>query len=348
MCIAIYKPADKQLTKRAAKNSFENNRDGAGFAYVTDDGKIVIEKGFFRFRRFWKSFRIAQDKAALVHFRIKTEGSVCADNCHPFQVNNGLVMAHNGCLPVTVPKDDDRSDTRVFVEDWIRPRIEKWPDFLDDEVIRIMIEDFIGKGNKLVFLRNDGEYLIINESAGWWDEGIWYSNKSYSYVRSTLSKPLITSGLNSFGKACTSPLDDDDDDLFPETDETWWERWQKDHAFDGRKGEPAEEPAEWDDEDALDAFARIGEGEYSTGSPQERILALTSSVEATREEQKLPMPGHWDELRSNEEVWLEFIGEDYWQHSHFGVVTTEEVTLIHNEEEIAQFYENRVGAKFIL
>jgi hypothetical protein len=42
-----------------------------------------------------------------------------------------------------------------------------------------MLQQFIGVGNKLIFLDNVGDFEIVNESAGTWDGGNWFSNSSY-------------------------------------------------------------------------------------------------------------------------------------------------------------------------
>src|SRR6266545_3554785 len=55
-CVAIYKPKGVQIAKKYLSNSFENNKDGAGFAYAKD-GKITINKGYFSFEEFWKAFK---------------------------------------------------------------------------------------------------------------------------------------------------------------------------------------------------------------------------------------------------------------------------------------------------
>jgi hypothetical protein len=42
-----------------------------------------------------------------------------------------------------------------------------------------LIQSYIGAGSKLAFLDTANSITIINESAGVWDEGIWYSNGGY-------------------------------------------------------------------------------------------------------------------------------------------------------------------------
>ena len=52
-------------------------------------------------------------------------------------------------------------------------------DFYKNNTIMQLLEYSIGDRNKFVFLDNSGEFHILNEGAGIWDEGVWYSNMSY-------------------------------------------------------------------------------------------------------------------------------------------------------------------------
>ena len=82
MCIAIFKPEGKILTRAALFNSYTSNRDGAGFAYVKD-GEVCIQKGFFTFDKFWEAFQPFQELQCVIHFRIATHKAVNGHNCHP-------------------------------------------------------------------------------------------------------------------------------------------------------------------------------------------------------------------------------------------------------------------------
>jgi hypothetical protein len=42
-----------------------------------------------------------------------------------------------------------------------------------------LIQQYIGSGSKLAFLNTKGEINIINDKAGVWDDGVWYSNSGY-------------------------------------------------------------------------------------------------------------------------------------------------------------------------
>src|SRR5687768_9318942 len=127
MCIAIYKPAGVRLTEAALRNSFNSNRDGAGFAYVKDN-EVSIIKGYFEFERFWKEFQEFQDLQCLVHFRVATHKSVNGKNCHPWRINDKTVFIHNGMIG-NCSNDDDLSDTGNFAKYVMGPMLEMAPDF---------------------------------------------------------------------------------------------------------------------------------------------------------------------------------------------------------------------------
>jgi hypothetical protein len=67
-----------------------------------------------------------------------------------------------------------RSDTREFVEDYLRGMSE-----MDMRMSKRLIEHAIGSGSKLVTLHNSGGHIIFNEEAGHWNRGAWYSNYCY-------------------------------------------------------------------------------------------------------------------------------------------------------------------------
>jgi hypothetical protein len=59
-----------------------------------------------------------------------------------------------------------------------------------------LIEFSIGANNKFVFLDSYGDFYIINENAGNWHKGAWYSNKSYLGALSYYAKPYSSKSIN--------------------------------------------------------------------------------------------------------------------------------------------------------
>lgn len=179
MCIAILKPKGTTISKETLKTCSEANPDGMGFAYVDGD-KLYIKK-YMKFDEFYKDFEKVQDKSnMLIHFRIATHGSVELENCHPFFLNHRMALIHNGIISGYGDKKE-KSDTRDFIDKVIGNiswKLMKNPSY------RELVGHAIGY-SKLAILDITGDYWIINEDKGYWDNGIWYSNKSYEPKKTT-------------------------------------------------------------------------------------------------------------------------------------------------------------------
>lgn len=178
MCMMIVKPAGVDIPDEYIENSFDNNPDGAGFAYVKD-GVIWLGKGYRTHEGFLRAYRkhVTLAMPALLHFRLATHGSQVEENCHPFSVAEGVVMAHNGIIPGMELKDDE-SDTRAFIRTVVQPDLTTSPSLLHQPAWHAKLEKMIG-GSKLAFLAQDGKFQIVGEKLGTWNNGAWYSNGGY-------------------------------------------------------------------------------------------------------------------------------------------------------------------------
>ena len=112
----------------------------------------------------------------LIHCRIATGGKIDTHNSHPHVINDTCVMIHNGIIH-NLPSEKDNSDTVIYCRDILSKF--STDDLMHNEGLKTLIQRDIGAGNKFVFLNNLGEYVIINEKAGNWKDGVWYSNYSY-------------------------------------------------------------------------------------------------------------------------------------------------------------------------
>ena len=182
MCVAILSKPNSIIPEPRLAQGWKANSDGGGFAYVNEDNKVVIEKGFMEYEPFRDSYmkaagRYAETSPMLVHLRIRTSGNTSPANCHPFHIKDGA-MIHNGIM-FTPTGDragsahDRKSDTRVFAEALYN--------ILKLEHVKNAAKELrsaIGYGNKLAFLYNNKEYFILGESDGYWLNDIWYSNIS--------------------------------------------------------------------------------------------------------------------------------------------------------------------------
>jgi len=191
VCLLCFSPAGTMPRREDIEMACANNSDGFGFAIRINDG-IITSRGLNAKKVIDKFFAIREahpDSDAMFHARLATHGTVTNENCHPFRVAGDprLVLGHNGILPMQVPIDSNRSDTRIFADD-ILPAMGI--EILDSYADRTSLEDWLGS-NKLVIMSTHpalkDNYYILNEHHGVYDGGVWYSNCSY---RPYIYKPI--------------------------------------------------------------------------------------------------------------------------------------------------------------
>lgn len=188
MCIAIYSPAGKYIKEDTLRICFTNHPDGIGYAFI-DQGKIQVRK-FMKFTKFYKlykkDFHSHKDSPFIIHFRKTSAGATIVDNCHPFVVNKHQVFVHNGTIKaITLDLKSKDSDTIVFNKKILQKLPMNW---YKNKAIVELLSGYVGiaptgRKNKLIFLNSDKTYLIINEDAGIWDDGIWWSNDDYKAIK---------------------------------------------------------------------------------------------------------------------------------------------------------------------
>lgn len=179
MCIIAIQPKGKKISKEYMRNMWDNNNDGAGIMY-SHNGEVVVKKELHSFKKFMEYKKVADSLNVniVLHFRISTSAGINIENVHPFKVNDDLYFCHNGILNIDVPVNSKINDTQIFCNTILK----NLPfNFLRNAGIKSLISEAIGNRNKFVFLDSLGNYTIINEYLGEWNEGIWYSNSTYSY-----------------------------------------------------------------------------------------------------------------------------------------------------------------------
>jgi len=192
MCIICAINKGEKFTQTEFENCWDGNPHGGGYTYINPEAKLITFKSmdFDVFRNQFDKDFTAQGKYSpfLVHFRIASAGTISIANNHPFKVHRGLVMAHNGTISGVRDTRDSRSDTKVFVEEYLRHMPQN---FLLNRGANRLIKAIIGSSNKLVFLNSEGLFTIFNDSLGEVDDGRWFSNSSYKYKRTKANTPAV-------------------------------------------------------------------------------------------------------------------------------------------------------------
>ncbi len=199
MCVILVKPAKTQMFKwEYIYNSMNNNSDGAGIMFPLD-GKVQIHKGFMNYRQLRRFFRTMKgnvnlyDIPIVFHARLATHGKTKPENTHPFPLSNDrsavqaitstcdIGFAHNGVIS-QMPRDDIFSDSQLLVMNYLANL--SWAD-LNKGHVRALIEQLFGKFNRMAFMNNVGEVLMLGDFEYKKDDSLWCSNTSYknSYYR---------------------------------------------------------------------------------------------------------------------------------------------------------------------
>lgn len=212
MCIAIVKPTGVQLPARdVLKTCWSNNPDGAGFCF-NDGQKVVIQKGFMSFNKFYKAFEKCAknndllNKDVAIHFRISTSGGVKPQNTHPFVISQNIndltktfskcesAFIHNGIISGYGTKD--YSDTMEYVTHVVS-------NIHDIKNSGALINSLANEKHSRFAVVTPTNYLL----GGDWvkDNGIFYSNttyKPYVYKTYTQSKAYTQSSFLNTPQKC--------------------------------------------------------------------------------------------------------------------------------------------------
>lgn len=197
MCVAIYKPAGRHVSRKDLAACFARNPDGAGFMYQSkkEDGTpyVHVEKGFFDFKTFFDAYKDhvfgkAADKAIAIHFRIGTSGLKDVNNCHPHILADDFAFIHNGILSSYAKAKSDFSDTHHFMNEVLKPFYDRLGmNFLDVGEMPTLLCEHMGVTNKMVMMPANGTVWIMHKRMGVERNNIWFSNTNWDVGASTQS-----------------------------------------------------------------------------------------------------------------------------------------------------------------
>lgn len=170
----------QSIDDKMLDNVVGNNLDGWGIVLHDVDAKrLEIKRGFDSQGTDPETIaRILEDNNDLVrhvHVRNTTKGANSLDNTHPFCVysdnNRQVYCLHNGTLHDFGRGNDQRSDTKVFCEDFLSPLLSRYhgefgPADYNDPILKGILEKYVGYNNRVMLVSNDLEPLRI----GTWKE----------------------------------------------------------------------------------------------------------------------------------------------------------------------------------
>jgi len=220
VCEPNHTPKREELQTASCKNPH-------GFGYAIVAGATIISNRGMSARKMIDEFLRMREQYpggyAMWHSRYATHGVKNEQNCHPYMVDGSdqIYLAHNGMLDIVPAQNDKRSDTRIFAEDWL-PGIGI--ESLDNPYMMEFISSW-AYGSKICILSVDPrltyQMYLINENAGKWVDGVWWSNDGYKpapiYVPTTTTTTITTSPAY-------------------QTDEDWWKK------YDDYERDSSEEP----------------------------------------------------------------------------------------------------------
>lgn len=192
MCLLCVRMPNAEVNPQYLRNANENNPDGSGFAILRSDLSAIdvfcSMDGDLAIIKYLEAIERDPECWSMFHARYATHGTSTCENVHPFRVGGSrkTVLAHNGILPVSVPKGSKRSDTRIFAES-ILPNMGLG--VLDTKYDFEALSDWCA-GSKIAIFSIDerlsNNIYIVNEELGDWENGTWWSNSGYKHSFASL------------------------------------------------------------------------------------------------------------------------------------------------------------------
>lgn len=177
MCVLIHKPAGVAVPDTLIQAAAIYNADGWGVMGRTAGGEIVVERHVdVDASRAIEFLAAHRDSELAIHLRRKTFGAVSACNAHPFEIDPGIYLMHNGSfqLPMGNPA---YSDTWYLVHEILRPLARDYPGLLTDPAFARLLDSVVPADNRLVlFDAEKAVFHIVNREAGIDYAGLWISS----------------------------------------------------------------------------------------------------------------------------------------------------------------------------
>lgn len=198
MCIILYVPANKTISKDKLEIAFQQNPDGGGVMWYSGNHceELHYTKGFMEFDKFYDFWKdLPKDKPRAIHFRIATSGKVSTGCCHPFPIINNLdkmlaksgdytdtgLLMHNGIFTEYTPTDGIKSkysDTMIYTKELVYPLLP----VIDNPSVQKLMD---GITSRVLMFLPKGKVMMF----GYWVKDV--KDKEGFYASNTTYKPYV-------------------------------------------------------------------------------------------------------------------------------------------------------------
>ncbi len=227
MCVISVSLRGKKFSEADLRKMWDANPHGAGIAYLLDDGRVKVKKGFMTFSELVEFYEDKIDEGVVhaIHFRLRSAGDILPQLTHPFRVDSvdmqkleytaRAVLFHNGTV------SDWRSLYLAILSSFTkkeRDKILSLHSVSDTYVASLMVCKF---GHEILkHLDVGGKWLIFKLEPvfyGFWDEdkknGFMFSNLSWKYSLNNVRYSYNYGSLSSGWKGTYSLYKGEDDDV---------------------------------------------------------------------------------------------------------------------------------------
>lgn len=204
MCVIILRDVGVEIPRDKIISAATTNRHGFGLVAVKPGEipivyypKVVNEKTDNDPDEVFEQLEKHKDRKVLLHLRIRTQGDISLENCHPFisyadvDKNEGIFFAHNGTLnEYKIIGENKKSDSNIFNMQIAAPTIQLLHSsgvptnkILQHDYFRRIIKATNNYSSVLSFIDHEGNDVTFNADKGKKFDGWWASNE-YSFNRS--------------------------------------------------------------------------------------------------------------------------------------------------------------------
>ena len=187
MCLLVLQAEKTKMKKSSFYNAHQSNKDGIWILIRKPNKEINVFK-YQNVDLAWAKYESLKDEdynLISIHFRLATSWWVNYEMMHPFPLGgkNWWWLLHNGSISNTVmPSIEWVSDTASLAEyikdaDLTERQLYSYP-------IRYFLSTICWTYNKFLVI-SPNKWILYNEKAWHWKDGLWYSNYTYASYNSS-------------------------------------------------------------------------------------------------------------------------------------------------------------------